>query len=69
MIRCAGKFSSTGGTVSPARLEWVVRSFFTSFSQSAYRVVTFTDFPIIVVGWINTHYLGPGCLRTSWGPL
>jgi hypothetical protein len=55
-MRCAGNFSSTGGTVSPARLEWVVRSFFTSFSHSVYRVVIFTDFPIVVVGRISTYY-------------
>jgi hypothetical protein len=55
-MRCAGKFSSTGGTVPPARLEWVVRSIFTSFSHSAYRVVTFTAFFIVVIGWISTYY-------------
>jgi hypothetical protein len=56
VMRCAG---STGGTVSLAHLEWVVRSILTSFSHSAYKVVIFTDFPIVVVGPISTYSFTP----------
>jgi hypothetical protein len=52
---CAGKFRSTSGTVLPAHLGWVVRSIFTSFSHSAYILVTFTDLHIVVVGRISTY--------------
>jgi hypothetical protein len=67
-MRCAGKFSNTDGTVSPALREWVIRSILTSFIHPSYRVVTFTTFPIIVVGRIRMYSLLPRFPMHVGGP-